>query len=137
MIILDTNVISEIMKPNPSLNVTTWIDNQDASGLFISTITIAEICYGLNALPEGNRRDILETAFNKTITEAFEYNILSFDEACAHVYGKIMANRKKIGRPMGILDGQIAATACAHGFSVATRNVSDFSDCGVDLINPF
>ena len=137
MIILDTNIISEMMKPLPSSTVIVWLDQQDASALYITTITIAEIAYGLHALPVGARRQLLEDAFHQTMIEAFEYRILSFDESSAHVYGQLMANRKKIGRPLSILDGQIAAIAHANGFAVATRNTSDFSDCGLSLINPF
>ncbi len=137
MIILDTNVISEMMKSLPSLKVISWVDKQNANQLFITTITMAEIFYGLYALPLDHRRHLLENAFNKTIIEAFEYRILSFDEAASHSYGQLMANRKKMGKPSSILDGQISAIALTHGFAVATRNINDFSDCGLELIDPF
>ena len=137
MIILDTNVISEMMKSVPSSNVMTWIDRQNAGELFITTITIAEIVYGLNALPVGSRRNMLENAFDKTMSKAFEYRVLGFDEPAAYRYGQLMTDRKKMGKPLSILDGQIAAIAHVNGFRVATRNICDFSDCGLELIDPF
>lgn len=137
MILLDTNVISEMMKKSPSANVITWIDEQEVTQLFITTITIAEISYGLNVLPKGSRRRFLEDALNKTIEHAFKHRLLSFDETAAHLYGKMMGHRKELGRPLSVLDGQIAAIALAQKASVATRNIRDFSDCGLDLINPF
>lgn len=137
MILIDTNIISELMKPAPDTNVIQWIDRQDIAKLFVSTITIAEISYGLNVLPEGNRRLNLEHAFNKAILEAFDNRILAFDESAAHNYGKIMSYRKKLGQPLGIPDGQIAAIASTQKAALATRNVRDFINCGLKLINPF
>lgn len=137
MIILDTNVICELMKPSPMPNVVSWIDNQDATELFISAITIAEISYGITVLPDGNRKRTLEESFNKTLNDAFKHRILSFDESAAHSYGKIMGHRKLIGRPLSIPDGQIAAIAIMHNFSIATRNIRDFSDCEIEIVNPF
>jgi predicted nucleic acid-binding protein len=137
MIILDTNVISEMMKPSPSHHVVKWFDQQDSTQLFITTITIAEISYGLSVLPKGNRRVVLEDAFNKAIVEAFEHRLLAFDAAPAYRYGAVMGQRKELGRPLSILDGQIASIALTHGSMLATRNVKDFLDCGLDLINPF
>jgi len=137
MILLDTNIISEMMKNYPSPGVIAWLDQQDVTQLFVTTITIAEISYGINALPEGNRRRILEEAFDRAINDAFKHRLLSFDETAAHVYGKIMSKRKALGKPLNILDGQIASITLAHKASLATRNVSDFIDCGLNLINPF
>ncbi|MEO8400816.1 MAG: type II toxin-antitoxin system VapC family toxin [Gammaproteobacteria bacterium] len=137
MILLDTNVISEMMKTTPSSKVIAWIDEQEITHLFVSTITIAEISYGLSALPEGNRRQLLEHAFNNTIKEAFKHRVISFDEPAAHQYGKMMSSRKKLGRPLNILDGQIAAIALEQRFALATRNTRDFINCEIDLIDPF
>ncbi len=137
MILIDTNIISEMMKTTPSNAVVSWFDRQKTTELFITSITIAEISYGLNILSEGKRRSSLETVFNKAIVNAFKHRILSFDENAAHFYGKIMGQRKELGRPLSVLDGQIAAIARAHGFSIATRNIRDFSDCELTLINPF
>lgn len=137
MIILDTNIISEMMKQTPSMRVIAWMDTQEVMQLFITTITIAEISYGLNALPLGNRRNKLEDAFNNAIMDAFRYRILPFDETAALCYGKLMGSRKNLGQPLGILDGQIAAIAQAHEATVATRNINDFRDYALVLVNPF
>ena len=137
MIILETNIISEMMKSSPSLSVMAWIDQQHASDLFITTISIAEIAYGLRVLPIGKRRKMLEDAFYQSIRQAFEYRILNFDALAADRYGQLMADRKKLGKPLGVLDGQIAAIASINQLKIATRNIFDFSDCGLDLINPF
>ncbi|CAN5366884.1 type II toxin-antitoxin system VapC family toxin [soil metagenome] len=137
MIILDTNIISEIMKPTPAANVISWINQQQATQLFITTITIAEIVYGLNTMPQGKRRSLLEDAFNKAIAAAFKHRILAFEETSAHLYGTIMSRRKALGRPLNILDGQIAAMALAYKAIVATRNTKDFTDCNLELLNPF
>jgi len=137
MILLDTNIISEMMKPIPNARVINWIDQQNVTQLFITAITIAEISYGLNVLPKGNRRSVLENAFNKAIKESFMHRILLFDDNAAHFYGKIMGERKKLGRPMSILDGQIAAIARTCESVIATRNINDFENCGLQLINPF
>lgn len=137
MIILDTNVISEMMKSSPSPVVATWLDGQNITQLFITTVTIAEIAYGLHALPEGNRRKSLEEAFNQAILEGFMHRILPFDEEAAHCYGKLMGQRKALGKPMSILDGQIASIANVQGATIATRNIRDFGDCGLQLLNPF
>lgn len=126
MILVDTNIISEMMKSAPAAKVINWIDQQEVIHLYISTVTIAEISYGINALPEGNRRILLDDSFNKVLRDAFEYRILSFDEIAAHFYGKIMSRRKEIGKPLGILVGQIAAIARANNLTVATRNIKDF-----------
>jgi predicted nucleic acid-binding protein len=137
MIILDTNVISELMKVSPDNKVIKWIDNQEITELFITTITIAEIEYGLNILPAGNRKSTLEDAFNKSIKQAFKYRVYPFDENSAKFYGEIMGKRKTLGKPMSVLDGQIASVVRAQGAILATRNICDFSHCDIELINPF
>ena len=137
MILIDTNIISEMMKPVPDKIVLEWIDQQEATELFISTITLAEISYGLNVLPDGIRRESLNRAFTNAILESFTGRILAFDEFAAYQYGKIMGHRKKLGKHLGVPDGQIAAIAAVHNAKVATRNVCDFVYCGLQLINPF
>ena len=137
MYLLDTNIISEIMKTHPSEKVMTWACHQAPSQLFISTITIAEISYGLSVLPEGHRRNNLEKAFNQTISEGFDHRILSFNEKSAYLYSKLMSHRKQIGKPMSILDGQIAAIASDNALVLVTRNTRDFSDCGLTVFDPF
>jgi predicted nucleic acid-binding protein len=137
MIILDTNIVSELMKTSPTKAVLEWLDQQSIMDLFLTSITIAEISYGLSILSKGSRRHSLEEIFHKAIIETFQYRILSFDESAAHVYGKIMANRKKQGRPMSMADGQIAAIASVHRACIATRNTSDFLNCELNLVDPF
>ena len=137
MIILDTNVLSEFMTSPPSGVVLEWLNSQDAASLYVTSISIAEVCYGLQAMPEGKRRRLLEDRFEQFIISAFASRILNFDESAARLYGELRAYRRKIGRPLSNFDGQIAAIARSHGFSLATRNVTDFEHCLVELINPF
>jgi predicted nucleic acid-binding protein len=137
MIVIDTNVISELMKPSPQPKLISWVDSQNATQLFITTITIAEISYGLSVLPDGTRKRHLEDSFHKALNDAFKHRILSFGETAAPAYGKIMGHRKQLGRPLSMADGQIAAIAAAHNYSIATRNMTDFVDCEVEVINPF
>ena len=137
MIILDTNVVSEFMTSPPASAVLNWLNAQETTSLFLTTITIAEIGFGLRTMPKGRRRDLLTERFEQFVTTAFEQRILSFDEDAARVYGEVLGYRREIGRPISSLDGQIAAIARSRGFSVATRNIKDFEDCQVELINPF
>ena len=137
MILLDTNVMSEVMRSAPSQSVLTWLNEQDAAALFVSTVTIAEIEYGLRVLPDGKRRRGLRNRFEQFLARAFVGRIHDFDQPAARSYGDIMGNRREIGRPMSVPDGQIAAIACSRGLAVATRNVADFEDCGLTLVNPF
>lgn len=137
MIVVDTNVISEVMRPQPSPAVLGWLNTQDSNLLFITTITLAEIGYGLRVLPDGLRRRQLQTRFEQFIAQAFEERLLDFTAPAAHAYAEIMGRRKESGRVMSLPDGQITGIALAHGFAVATRNIKDFEDCGIELINPF
>lgn len=135
--ILDTNIISEMMRPKPAVSVMHWLNQQDASELFISTVTVGEIMYGLETLPAGQRRRRLEAGFEHLIRDAFDTRLLVFDEDVARHYGRLMAARRKMGKPLSALDGQIAATAFAHRMAIATRNVKDFEDSGLAIANPF
>jgi predicted nucleic acid-binding protein len=137
MIVLDTNVVSEMMKAAPSPAVLRWMNDQDASRLFLAAITVGEIRYGLRILPQGKRRRSLEEGFERILAEGFAGRVLAFDEAAAQRYGEIMGQRKEAGRPLPILDGQIAAIAWSNGYAVATHDVQDFMECGVEIINPF
>lgn len=137
MILLDTNVVSELMTPNPHQPVLDWLNSQPTEHLYLSTITIAEISYGLESLPGGKRRRNLEARFDLFIAKGFSQRIVPFDEGAAHFYGELMGRRRKIGRPMSILDGQIAAIARAKRFTLVTRNVRDFEECGLEIVNPF
>ncbi|MCY4426198.1 MAG: type II toxin-antitoxin system VapC family toxin [Halieaceae bacterium] len=137
MIILDTNVLSEFMTSPPSSAVADWLNAQDSMSLYITSISIAEIYYGLQVMPEGKRQRLLEDRFEQFIATAFASRLLNFDESAARIYGEIKAYRKKIGRPLSDFDGQIAAIARTYGFSLATRNLTDFEHCLIELINPF
>ncbi len=137
MIILDTNIVSEFMTAKPQASVLQWLDEQVPTTLYISTITIAEIGYGLRSMPSGKRQRLLSDAFERLLNLVFGTRILSFDDNAARCYGQIMGQRKALGRPMSICDGQIAAIAQATHFLVATRNTKDFEQCGIALINPF
>ncbi len=137
MILLDTNVISEVMRPRPDRHVVDWMNAAVSSHLFVCTITIAEIHLGLELLPDGRRRLDLETRFEQFLSRGFDQRIVSFDEPAARVYGTLMAHRQQAGAPLASLDGQIAAIAQVHGFAVATRNTDHFADCGVETVKPF
>lgn len=137
MIVLDTNVVAEMMREAPAPRVVAWLNDQETSSLFLTTVTLGEIAYGLWILPQGRRRRRLEAGFARILAEAFASRILPLDEEAAQRYGEVMARRRKTGRPLAALNGQIAAIAWARGHAIATRNVRDFVDCGVEVINPF
>ena len=137
MIILDTNVLSEVMKVRPSARVVQWLKQYPPPRLFITTITQAEILYGLELLPKGKRRFALESALEAMFTEDFEGRILPFDSDAARVFARIASARRAAGRSVTEFDTQIAAIAFAHGAVVATRNTMDFDGCGIAVVNPW
>lgn len=125
------------MRVTPSKAVLNWLNGRDAALLYLTTITIAEIVYGLRILADGKRRRLLADSFERFVAKAFVQRILCFDEPAARCYGDIMGRCKEMGRPISVPDGQILAIGRAQGFAIATRNSKDFEDCGTDLINPF
>lgn len=137
MIILDTNILSEVMKPSPSARVLTWLAAQPAGGLFTTTVTQAEILFGLELLPKGKRRTALESAVKGVFEEDFAGRILPFDSDAAAKFATIAAARLKLGRPIAHFDAQVAAVARSRGAAVATRNTSDFDHCDVAVLNPW
>jgi predicted nucleic acid-binding protein len=137
MIVVDTNVISEVMRGRPSEQVVAWLNAQNAALLFVTTVTIGEVLYGLNMLPDGRRLDRLRGAFESYLLRGFGRRVLAYDEAAARAYADILAGRRRLGRPLDIAHAQIAAIARARGYAVATRNSRDFEGVGLDLINPF
>ena len=137
MILLDTNVVSEVMKTQPAEAVVAWLNGQDSGRLYISVTTIGEITYGLRTLPDGKRRSGLRERFERFVVLAFDQRVLAYDESAARVYGELMGDRKELGLPMSVPDGQIAAIARLNHLAVATRNVLDFEHCGIDVLNPF
>lgn len=137
MIIVDTNVISELFRPVPAKQVETWLANQDGANLYFTTISEAELRHGVAILPSGKRRTALTRAIEGILEEDFRDRILPFDRPAASAYAAIAAERRVLGRPISQFDCQIAAIARAHGALVATRNTSDYESCGVDLLNPW
>lgn len=137
MILLDTNVLSELMRAEPAPSVVAWIEARPAVSLYTSSITQAEILYGVMLLPPGKRRTALHAAAEAMFREDFANRILSFSGETAPLYAQIAAARSKAGRPISHFDAQIAAIACLNGAVVATRNTADFEGCGVKTIDPW
>lgn len=137
MILLDTNVLSELMRPLPATEVERWLGEQPSASLFISAVTEAELRFGLALLPDGKRRTKLIEEVENMLAEDFAGCILAFDSAAAVACAEIASERRKAGRPISQADAQIAAIAQSRGANLATRNVSDFEDCGIQLINPW
>ena len=136
MIILDTNVISEAMKPEPDLAVKDWLNNQTVETLYLSSIVLAELLFGVAALPIGKRKNKLTDALNG-ITELFGDRVLMFDIPTAQAYAQLMAAARTVGKAISVADGYIAATAAANGMMVATRDEQPFETAGVRVINPW
>lgn len=137
MIILDTNVLSELMRPKPSVPVTAWMEKQAATEIFTTTITEAEIFYGIELLAKSRRREQLLAAAEAMFAEDLAGRVLAFDSLAARAFSRIAAHRRGLGRPIAHADAQIAAIAQTRGARLATRNSADFADCGVELIDPW
>ena len=137
MIVLDTNVVSEGTKPSPSETVMNWLAAQIPPEVFVTTITVAEVLYGVEAVPHGKRRTLLLAAADRMFAQDFAGRILSFDEDAARAYAMIVASRNAAGRPISQFDAMIAAIARTHRATVATRNIGDFQLCGVQLVDPW
>lgn len=138
MIILDTNVISELARPRPDPAVLNWADSQALERLYATAISEAEILYGLNLLAVGLRREVLRRAVMTVFGGLFAGRVLPFDSAAAAEYGAWAGERRRAGRPAGMGDLQIAAIARARGAkAIVTRNTKDFDGCGVELIDPW
>ena len=136
MIVLDTNVVSELMRPEPAPAVLAWIQRSSGYGLYTTAVTIAEIRYGIARLPEGRRRQSLHQAADE-IFAAFPRQVLPFDLASASAYADIVASREKQGNPISGFDAQIAAICRSQAASLATRNTRDFVDTGISLLDPW
>lgn len=137
MIVLDTNVISEVLKPHPARSVLDWFARQSSASIFTTTVTEAEILYGLHLMPQGRRRSELEEAILPIFSHDFRGRILPFDSDAANVYAKIAADRRAMGKPISQFDAQIAAISISRGASLATRNVADFEMLRIEIINPW
>ena len=136
MIVLDTNVLSEPLKTRPDPMVLAWLDAQAAETLYVSTISYAELRFGVLKMPDGKRRGELAAQIERAL-ELFKDRMLEFNVKAAEQLAQIGARCKKIGKPATAPDAYIAAIAAAHGFSVATRNVDHFKHTGVLVINPW
>ena len=136
MIVLDTNVVSEAMKPDPDPAVRDWLDEQVAETLYISSVTVAELLFGIGAMPEGRRKQKLATTLDGMLP-LFEGRILAFDTDAARRYADLAVAARKAGKGFPTPDGYIAATAAAHDFAVATRDASAFNAAGVPGIDPW
>jgi predicted nucleic acid-binding protein len=137
VIVLDTNVLSEMMRPAPDSTVAAWISGRSASSLFTTTVTQAEILYGLRLLRSGKRRAGLEAAVSEMFATDFAGRVLPFDQAAAQAYAEIAVARRRAGRPITQFDAQIAAIARSRDAGVATQNVADFEGCGIGVIDPW
>jgi toxin FitB len=137
MIVIDTSVVSEIVKRSPSPAVMAWFSAQKPHDLYTTTITQAEILYGIELLPKGRRRGALQSTMARIFDEKFAGRVLPFDEGSAYAFAMIAARHRLSGRTIGELDSQIAGIALSRSASLATRNVADFEGAGVELINPW
>lgn len=136
MILLDTNVISEAMKPEPHAGVRDWLDAQAAETVFLSSVTLAELMFGIGALPDGKRKNHLTLTLDG-VTELFEGRILPFDTAAARHYVGLAVRARAAGKGFPTPDGYIAAIAAANGFAVASRDTSAFMAAGLTVIDPW
>lgn len=137
MIILDTNVISALMHPKPDTSVIKWLNRYDLEYLWLTSISIMEIQYGINLLADGKKRDHLQDAFNLMLLKSFRKRIIEFEEDAALAAADIAASSKRSGQNITIQDLQIAGIAMAKGAAIATRNVKDFNHSDIEIINPW
>ncbi|MCF6099502.1 type II toxin-antitoxin system VapC family toxin [Mesorhizobium muleiense] len=137
MILIDTNVISEPWKLAPDPGVVAWIDAQAIETLYLSAITVAELRFGIAALPAGKRRETLHERMERGVLPLFRGRVLPFDLDASQAYAELAANTKAAGKAIGKADGYIAATAAARGFMIATRDTSPFEAAGLNVVNPW
>ncbi len=137
MIILDTNVFSEALKPSPSRAVLRWLSTQEKLAVFTTTITLAEVLYGIEVLPPGKRSGGLSHLVESLFADEFQDRILPFDDDAARVFPEIVVDRERMGRPIAQFDAMIASIARCTRSTVATRNTDDFEDCGIQIVNPW
>jgi len=136
MIVLDTNVLSEAMKPSPDATLARWMVRERGRGLFTTALSEAEIIYGITILPDGRRKRDLDAAA-QSVLALFAGRILPFDSLAAREFAAIVADRRRLGRPIDSFDAQIAAIARAHSMALATRDAQDFAETGLQIINPW
>jgi predicted nucleic acid-binding protein len=137
MILLDTNVVSEPLKTTADTNVLAWLDAQAIETLYLSSISLAELRFGIAALPEGKRRESLLSSLEQRVLPLFAGRILPFDASASQAYADLRARARAAGQAIAPADGYIAAIAATHGFAIATRDTSPFEAAGVSVINPW
>ena len=137
MILIDTNVISELWKVEPNPDVLAWIDAQAVETLYLSAVTVAELRFGLATMPQGKRRTIYQERLEKEVLPTFTGRVLSFDLDASQAYADLMARAKAEGKAIGKADGYIAATASVYGLMAATRDISPFEAAGLKIVNPW
>ena len=137
MTFVDTNVVSELLRPQPHPSVVAFFERAPAGELFLPSPCEAELRYGVARLPAGRRRTELAALLDGSVHEAFGPRVPVFDRACAAGYAAVRVARERAGRSMGVIDAMIGGMALAHGATLATRNVTDFEDCGLLLVNPW
>ncbi|WP_068636578.1 type II toxin-antitoxin system VapC family toxin [Thauera butanivorans] len=137
MIVVDTSVISELWKIEPNPKVLAWIDAQAVETLYLSAITVAELCYGIATMPEGKRRTVYQQRLEHEVLPVFAGRVLPFDLDASRAYSDLMARARAAGKAIGEADGHIAATAAVHGLAVATCDTSPFQAAELDTINPW
>lgn len=137
MILLDTNIVSEMIKPTGDANVRRWMDSYAELDFFIGAPIVAELRFGLALLPDGRKKQALGKACDAIEDEIFAGRILSFDQRAAHAFARLRAKRNMLGRPLNVMDALVASIASAHAMTLATRNVADFDELDIPLINPF
>jgi predicted nucleic acid-binding protein len=137
VILLDTNVLSVLMKPEPDPDVKAWLNRQPVESMWTTAITVFEVRIGIEIMETGRRRRSLEASFDRVLHDDLEDRIVSFDESAAQAAGRIGAARRRIGRPVEMRDLQIAGIAIARKATIATRNIRHFEDLGIDLIDPW
>ncbi|MGH8137681.1 MAG: type II toxin-antitoxin system VapC family toxin [Steroidobacteraceae bacterium] len=137
MIILDTNVVSEPMKPDGHHGVQAWLDDQLAETLYLTSISLSELLLGVEVLPDGKRKVGLAAALSELLTTLFGARVLPFDQHAAAMYAGRVSRARAAGRAISMADGQIAAIAAVHGFSVATRDTAPFVAAGLAVVNPW
>ena len=136
-LLLDTNVVSELLRPSPNPAVEGWVAERPAAELYFSAVGETELRYGVAMLPTGQRKDVLAAAIDGILREDFEDRILPFDSDAARAYANIAAAYRPAGRTVAPADCQIAAIAHSRGTAVATRNVKDFEDIGIEIVDPW
>ncbi len=137
MIVLDTNVVSELMRPQPASAVLTWMNAQPSEQVWLCSVVVAELLYGVGRLPDGSRKQQLSEAIAAMVFEEFKGRILPFDTEAAAAYAQLVVRRESKGKPIPMGDAQIGAICAAHGAKLATRNGRDFSDLDLKLIDPW